>query len=100
MQISLLSTAGPSEPAVNPFKDHLPELTEELIAAYTEGTEGHCLHHLDRKPLPSREVVFNILTDLFDVLFPGFGRRQNLHMRNIEYYIGDLLDSLQDKLTQ
>jgi serine O-acetyltransferase len=87
-------------PGVNPCKDHLPELTDELVAAYTSATDGQCLHHLDRKPLPSREMVFDILTDLFDVLFPGFGRRQNLHLRNIEYYVGDLLDSLQDKLTQ
>ena len=32
------------------------------------------------------------------MLFPGFGRRQDLHSRNIEYYIGDLLDGLLDKL--
>ena len=100
MPVSTLTSTEPIAPPVSSGKDHLPELTEELVAAYTSGTDGQCLHHLDRKPLPSREMVFDILTDLFDVLFPGFGRRQNLHLRNIEYYIGDLLDSLQDKLTQ
>ena len=35
-----------------------------------------------------------------DVLYPGFGRRQNLHMGNVEYHVGDLVDGLHDKLTQ
>ena len=79
------------------WKQPLPAITESLVATYFEGAG---LHHMDRRPLPSREVVAGILEDLFDVLFPGFGRRQDLHSRNIEYYIGDLLDGLLDKLSQ
>jgi serine O-acetyltransferase len=96
MATSTLTTNGPSTETYA-HKDHLPDVTEALVAAYAKCSD---LHHLDRKPLPSREAVAAILTDLIDVLYPGFGRRQNLHIRNIEYYIGDLLDSLQDKLAQ
>jgi serine O-acetyltransferase len=35
-----------------------------------------------------------------DILYPGFVRRQNLHMGNVEYHVGDLVDGLHDKLTQ
>ena len=35
-----------------------------------------------------------------EILYPGFGRRQNLHMGNVEYHVGDLIDGLHDKLTQ
>jgi serine O-acetyltransferase len=79
------------------FKQHLPDITEALVATYAGGSD---LQHMDRRPLPSREIVNDILTDLFDVLFPGFGRRQNLHRRNIQYHVGDLLDGLLDKLSQ
>jgi serine O-acetyltransferase len=79
------------------LKEGLPEITEALVATYTE-----CRHinHLGHKPLPSREAVIEILADLMDILYPGFVRRQNLHMGNVEYHVGDLVDGLHDKLTQ
>src|SRR5262249_55827322 len=33
-------------------------------------------------------------------LYPGYGRRQNLHIGNVEYHVGDLIDGLHDRLTQ
>jgi serine O-acetyltransferase len=79
------------------LKEGLPEITEALVATYTE-----CRHinHLGHSPLPSREVIVEIITDLLDILYPGFVRRQNLHMGNVEYHVGDIIDSLHDKLTQ
>jgi serine O-acetyltransferase len=78
------------------LKESLPEITEALVATYTE-----CgIHHLGHKPLPSREAIAHILADLFEVLFPGYGRRQNLHIGNVEYHVGDLIDGLHDRLMQ
>src|SRR5436305_119539 len=79
------------------LKEGLPEITDALVATYTECSR---INHLGHKPLPSRDAVVEILTDLSEILFPGFGRRQNLHMGNIEYHVGDLIDGLHDKLTQ
>ncbi len=79
------------------LKETLPEITEALVATYTEDSR---LTHLGHKPLPNRDAVVDILTDLMDVLYPGFGRRQNLHIGNVEYHVGDLIDGLHDKLTQ
>ena len=69
------------------LKEGLPEITEALVATYTE-----CKHinHLGHKPLPSREAIVDILADLMDLLYPGYVRRQNLHMGNVEYHVGDL----------
>ena len=79
------------------LKEGLPEITEALVATYTE-----CRHinHLGHKPLPGREAVADVLLDLLDILYPGFVRRQNLHMGNVEYHVGDIIDGLHDKLTQ
>ena len=79
------------------FKEHLPEITEALVATYRGGSG---MHHMDRRPLPSREVVAAILDDFFDLLFPGYGRRQNLHSQNIAYYAGDLLARFEDYVAQ
>ena len=79
------------------LKEGLPEITEALVATYTE---TRFINHLAHRPLPSREIVADVLCDLMDILYPGFVRRQNLHIGNVEYHVGDLIDGLHDKLTQ
>src|SRR5947209_3139063 len=79
------------------LKETLPEITEAVVATYTECNRTS---HLGHKPLPSREVVADILTNFLDILYPGYWRRQNLHIGNVEYHVGDLIDGLHDKLTQ
>src|SRR5271165_5939919 len=77
------------------LKEGLPQITEALVATYTD-----CKHinHLGHKALPSREGIIDILADLMDILYPGYVRRQNLHIGNVEYHVGDLVDGLHDKL--
>ncbi len=79
------------------LKEGLPEITEALVATYTECSR---LNHLGHQPLPSHEGMLDILADLTDVLYPGYARRQNLHIGNVEYYVGEVIDGLHDKLTQ
>lgn len=77
-------------------KEALTEVTDRLIQTYFEMGS---INHLGHCPLPSMEVVFEIASDLKEVLYPGYRKRQNLHQGNVQYYIGDLIDSLHDKLT-
>ena len=79
------------------LKEALPEITEAVVATYTE-----CRHinHLGHCALPSRDVIVDMTADFLDILYPGFVRRQNLHIGNVEYHAGDLIDGLHDKLTQ
>jgi len=79
------------------LKETLPEITESIVATYLE---CRYTNHLGHRPLPSREAVIDILDDMLEILYPGFGRRQTLHMGNVEYHVGDLVDGLHDKLTQ
>ena len=79
------------------LKETLPALTDRIVATYEE-----CggINHLGHSPLPSYKEVVAILEDLREVLYPGYGRRQNLHMGNVAYHVGDLVDGLHDRLTQ
>lgn len=75
----------------------LQAVTDQLVESYSACGR---LHHLGHEPLPSREAVADILADLSEVIYPGYGRRQNLHVGNIAYYVGSLVDALHDKLTE
>jgi len=75
----------------------LQAVTEQLVLSYSE---CGLLHHLGHEPLPSRDAVTGILSDLFEVMYPGYGRRQTLHLGNIGYYVGHLLDGLHNKLSE
>jgi serine O-acetyltransferase len=78
------------------LKRSLPALTERIVGTYEE-----CggIHHLGHSPLPSYREVVEILADLREILYPGYGRRHNLHMGNVAYHVGDLVDGLHDRLT-
>jgi len=78
------------------LKEELPTITDLLVETYTECSR---LNHLAHEPLPNRDAVKEIVADLYEVLYPGYGKRQNLHIGNIGYYIGSLVDALHDKLT-
>lgn len=83
--------------AVIPSKGPLPTLTEQLIDTYAEGGG---MVHLDRCPLPTYNIVVSIIEDLKSVLFPGYRRRERLGLTNLVYHVGNLVDTLFDRLAQ
>jgi serine O-acetyltransferase len=78
------------------LKEQLPELTDRIVETYHDIGS---LNHLGHCPLPSTDAVVEIADDLKEVLYPGYRRRQNLHMGNVVYHVGDLIDGLHDRLT-
>jgi serine O-acetyltransferase len=76
-------------------RPRLPGIIERMVESY-----GPCgsINHLGYSALPSRREVIQILEDLFDLLYPGFGRKQNLHQENVIYHVGDLVDGLYERL--
>ena len=78
-------------------KEFLAEITDHIVESYQEiGT----VNHLGHCPLPSSEAVIEIAQDLKEIIYPGYRRRQNLHFGNVSYYVGDLLDSVHDRMAQ
>ncbi len=78
-----------------PRPDALQDLTRRLVNTYEECGS---IHHLGHTPLPSYAEVVNIIKDLYEILYPGYGRRQNLHLGNVTYHVGDLVDGLLERL--
>ena len=78
------------------LKEQLPNLTDKIVATYHDiGT----INHLGHCPLPRYDVVIDCIADLKEILYPGYRRREKLHVGNVTYHVGDLIDSLHDKLT-
>ena len=78
------------------LKEQLPELTKRIVQTYTDVPT---INHLGHCPLPNYEVVISAIEDLKEVIYPGYRRREGLHMGNVTYHVGDLIDGLHDKLT-
>ena len=77
-------------------KEQLPELTKRIVQTYTDvGT----INHLGHCPLPNYDVIIAAIEDLKEILYPGYRRREGLHLGNVTYHVGDLIDGLHDKLT-
>jgi len=78
------------------LKEQLPQLTNRIVDTYRlAGT----INHLGHCPLPRYEEIVSALDDLKEILYPGYRRREGLHFGNITYYVGELVDSLHDRLT-
>lgn len=78
------------------LKDRLPNLTKQLVETYDN---NDALNHLDHCPLPRYDEVVGCIRDLTEILYPGYRQREGLHYGNIEYYVGELVDRLHDRLT-
>lgn len=78
------------------LKESLPDLTNRIVKTYSQVSS---IHHLGHCPLPSYETVIAAIQNLKEILYPGYGRRNGLHISNVTYHVGDLVDGLHDQLT-
>jgi serine O-acetyltransferase len=78
-------------------KENLPLLTERIVDTYAEVGS---ISHLGHCPLPNYEIMVAATEDLKEILYPGYRRRDGLHLGNVTYHVGDLIDRLHDTLTE
>jgi serine O-acetyltransferase len=79
------------------LRQPMAAITERIVETYDECGR---IHHLGHCPLPSYRELVEILGDLREILYPGYGRRQNLNRANVAEHVGGLVDSLRDRLTE
>ena len=79
------------------IKETLPELTDRIVETYTQLSYDHA-----PRPLPAAELRDDRRNpgSLKDIIFPGYRRRDGLHLGNITYHVGELIDRLHDHLTE
>jgi len=79
-------------------RDQVRDVTRVVLQTF--GCLQPRLEHLAVTPLPDKRSVIQILDDLLEVIYPGYFGRKYVETANIEYYIGDLLDSIYSRLTE
>src|SRR5262245_66686985 len=79
-------------------REQIREITRDVLQTF--GTLQPKLEHLAPTPLPDKSATIQILDDLMAVIYPGYFGRKYVESSNIEYHIGDLIDSIYAPLTQ
>ena len=75
----------------------LEALVDGLLASYRRDPRGQ---HINRRFLPSRDEILEIVQLLLRLFYPGYFGRQDLTDENLEYHVGTLLSSVREKVQQ
>src|ERR1044072_5139146 len=57
----------------------------ELVESYS--CEGMKIHHLDRRPLPSRDAAVSVLDALLELMYPGYTGAQGLTGASLSLHV-------------
>ncbi len=75
----------------------LATLVSALVKSYREDPRGH---RKDRRFLPSKAEIVEILEIVLAVFFPGYYGPQDVTDENVAYHVGSQLVSLREKLSR
>jgi serine O-acetyltransferase len=89
--------AGKGDSAAVTAANDLGRLVDALLASYRSSEHAH---HINRRFLPSRDEIIEIVGLLLQLLYPGYFGRQDLTDENVGYHVGVLLTALRDKLSR
>ncbi|MGE5255497.1 MAG: serine O-acetyltransferase EpsC [Hyphomicrobiales bacterium] len=85
-----------SEAASN-YRTRLPGVAEAIIASCSE---LECHTHIDYEPIPSRQVVVEIIARMRELLFPGYFSRDKIDPVTLRYSLGQLTSETFDLLSE
>ena len=80
------------------MSEKLNRVAGELVESYSR--EGVKIHHLDRRPLPSRAEVIRMTEALRELLFPGYAGEQGLTGAPLRLHVESRLAWLYESLTE
>ena len=73
----------------------LGALVDGMLASYRRDPRGQ---HVNRRFLPARDEILEIVELLLQLLYPGYLGRQDLTDENLAFHVGTLLSTLREKL--
>ena len=82
-----------------PINGGLDKLVSELSVACTPSMAA-VLKGPRREPLPSRDIIIQIVTELRSVMFPGYWGTAELSADSMSFHIGSTLDRIQRLLQE
>jgi serine O-acetyltransferase len=79
------------------FRKKLPAIVEDIVESCYD---KECLEHIDYELIPSRDSVIEIITQLREILFPGYFSKKKVDPVNLRYQMGKSIDVLFELLSQ
>jgi len=73
----------------------LPQLVDRMLASYRGDPRAQ---HVNRRFLPSRDEILEIVRLILELFYPGYHGRQDLTDENLAFHVGNLLSTLREKL--
>jgi serine O-acetyltransferase len=73
----------------------LERLVQGMLDSYKSDARGQ---HINRRFLPARDEILEIVQILLQVFYPGYVGRQDLTDENLAFHVGTLLSRLREKL--
>jgi serine O-acetyltransferase len=73
----------------------LPGLVEGILASYRRDPRAQ---HVNRRFLPSRVEILDVVKLLLELFYPGYFGRQDLTDENLAFHVGNLLSTLREKV--
>jgi serine O-acetyltransferase len=73
----------------------LAALVEGMLTSYRRDPRAQ---HVNRRFLPSRDEILEIVKLLLELFYPGYFGRQDLTDENLAFHVGNLLSTLREKL--
>lgn len=83
--------------AVADYRTRLPQVAEAIIASCAE---HECPTHIDYDPIPSRQVVVEIIDRMRELLFPGYFSREKIDPVTLRYSLGQAATGTFDLLSE
>ncbi len=81
------------------MNDRQEALIRSILGTYDDSA-FRGIHHLGQCSLPSYREVVEIVKDLYELTYPGYGRHQKLSENNALYHVGHLVDDLIVRLNE
>jgi serine O-acetyltransferase len=78
-------------------RGELPRLVDRIVDTCDD---EQCFDHVDAELIPSRKSVIAILTQLREILFPGYFNQERIDRINLRYQMGRSVDLLFERLSE
>ncbi|HBM15970.1 MAG TPA: serine acetyltransferase [Lentisphaeria bacterium] len=71
------------------------ELVKNAISALDKTYEDEKgINHLSGSNLPSKNEIYQIIDDIEEIIFPGYAHEKILDLKNINYFVGNMISKL------
>ena len=79
------------------FREQIPGIVDSIVNSCQDKT---CFEHIHAELIPSREAAIGVVSQLRNLLFPGYFNKESVDPTNLKYHTGQSVDLLSRTLSE